>query len=81
MKIIEFDLTIIEFLKKRQLLSQYQKVKNKLRNDDLKSVKFRKRKPLKLNQYYFRINLKYRAIGKFKQGVFVVAEISKHQEK
>jgi len=51
-----------------------------LENGDLKSAKFRKRKPKKLEIYYFRINKKYRAIGQFKNDLFVVTEISDHQD-
>ena len=42
-------------------------------------MKFKKRRPKKPGQYYFRINQKYRAIGVFDGKDFIVTEISDHQ--
>lgn len=42
-------------------------------------MKFKKRRPKKSGQYYFRINQKYRAIGVFDGKDFIVTEISDHQ--
>lgn len=72
--------TCIDFLKTRDLKKQYIKAQNKLLSGDLKSVKFKKRKPTTADIYYFRINKQYRALGVFKEtGVFYVYEIDDHQ--
>jgi len=79
MKVVEKSDEILKYLKKRNLVNVYIKAKTLLENGDLKTVDFRKRKPRKYDIFYFRINKKYRAIGQFKDDLFVVTEISDHQ--
>jgi plasmid maintenance system killer protein len=79
MEVYEYDKSIVDYLIKRNLLSQYKKAKTLLKNNYLSSVDFKKRQPKTLGEYYFRINLKYRAIGVFDGEDFIVTEISDHQ--
>jgi len=58
---------------------QYQKAKLLLKHNYLLSIKFKKRQPKPLGEYYFRINQKYRAIGVFDGKDFIVTEILDHQ--
>lgn len=70
----------IDFLDSRNLRKQYLKAQSKLLTGDLKSIKFKKRKPKTANIYYFRINKQYRALGVFKDtGTLYVYEIDDHQ--
>ena len=71
---------ILPFLQKRNLLSRYSKCKNFLREDLLKVVDFKIRKPKSQGIYSFRINKKFRAFGIFRDGNFYVFEISDHQK-
>jgi len=57
----------------------YKKAKELLKNNQLTSVYFKKRKPKSSGRYYFRITKKYRAIGVFDGKDFIVTEISDHQ--
>ncbi len=79
MEVYELDETILDYLTKRNLLTQYKKAKAFLKNNHFSSVKFKKRKPKSVGGYYFRINKKYRAIGVFDGEDFIVTEISDHQ--
>ena len=79
MEVYELDESILNYLQKRNLVEQYKKAKEFLKNNHLASVKFKKRRPKKSGQYYFRINQKYRAIGIFDGKDFIVTEISDHQ--
>ena len=79
MEVYELDETIVDYLTKRNLVVQYQKAKEFLKNNYLASVDFKKRQPKTLGEYYFRINQKYRAIGIFDGKDFIVTEISDHQ--
>ena len=79
MEVYELDETILDYLSKRNIVPQYKKAKEFLKNNHLLSVKFKKRQPKSLGGYYFRINQKYRAIGVFDGQDFIVTEISDHQ--
>jgi hypothetical protein len=79
MKVIEFDSDIFKQLRKYNLVNKYFKKKIQIEKENLKSSQFKKRRPYHQEAYYFRIDKKYRAIGKFKGDIFVVFEISKHQ--
>ena len=79
MEVYELDKTILDYLTKRNLVEQYKKAKEFLKNSHLSSVKFKKRQPKSSGKYYFRINQKYRAIGVFDGKDFIVTEISDHQ--
>ena len=78
MKVYEREHVIV-YLKKRQLLAQYPKVKANLETGRLKQVDFKPRKPKTSRIYQFRITKKYRAFGHFIESDFVVASISDHQ--
>lgn len=79
MEVYELDTSVLKYLKKRNVLSQYTKAKELFKQNQLSSVKFKKRKPLSRGIYYFRINQKYRALGVFDGKDFIVTEISDHQ--
>jgi plasmid maintenance system killer protein len=79
MDVYELDESVIEYLTKRNLISKYKKAKELLKNNQLTSVYFKKRKPKSSGKYYFRITKKYRAIGVFDGKDFIVTEISDHQ--
>lgn len=70
---------IIAYIKKRNLVKQYLKVKRYLENDFFELVDLRKRKPKSANVFYFKIDKKYRAIGYIEDNTFIVTEISDHQ--
>ena len=67
-------------LKKRGLDKQYFKAVRFILLWSFDSVDLRKRKPKTADIYYFKINKQFRAIGKIKEGVFLVTSISNHQE-
>ena len=77
-KIIEYK-DVVSYIKSHNLLKQYKKSKNKILEWDLVSVDFRKRRPCKLEKYYFKINNKYRAFCYFKWSTLVIFEINDHQ--
>jgi hypothetical protein len=79
MEVYKYDKSVVDYLIKRNLLSQYKKAKALLKNNYLSSVDFKKRRPKTLGEYYFRNNLKYRAIGIFDGEDFIVTEISDYQ--
>lgn len=79
MEVYELDESIIKYLSKRNLVSQYKKAKEFLKANQFSAVKFKKRKPKSKGIYYFRINQKYRAIGVFDGTDFIVTEILDHQ--
>lgn len=79
MEVFELDNSIIKYLNKRNILTQYKKAKELLKQEQFSSISFKKRKPLSAGIYYFRINQKYRALGVFDGQDFIVTEISDHQ--
>jgi len=79
MEVYELDSSILDYLKRRNLVLKYKKAKELLKQNHLRSVQFKKRKPKSLGRYYFRISKKYRAIGVFDGVDFIVTEISDHQ--
>ncbi|RLD25674.1 MAG: hypothetical protein DRI54_04390 [Bacteroidetes bacterium] len=79
MEVYELDNSVLEYLEKRNLVLKYKKAKELLKQNHLRSVQFKKRKPKSLGRYYFRITKKYRAIGIFDGMDFIVTEISDHQ--
>ena len=80
MEVYELDESVIKYLSKRNLVEQYKKAKEFLKQNKFASIYFKKRKPRSSNKYYFRINRKYRAIGIFDGEDFIVTEISDHQD-
>ena len=79
MQVYELDESVLKYLTKRNLLSQYKKSKELLKQRQFSTIQFKKRKPKSAGKYYFRINEKYRAIGIFDGKDFIVTEISDHQ--
>ncbi len=72
-----------KYLKKRNLLSRYKKVKKYLLNSDNIYKKLKKRKPKKEGIYQFKINRQYRAYCVFSKeykDTIIVFKISDHQE-
>ena len=73
---------IIDYLTMRWLLDQYRKQKQAIQSWIIRWAFFKKREPIqspKKQVYYFRINKKYRALIKYKDGIYVVYEIDDHQ--
>jgi len=71
---------VYDYLKSRNLIGQYKKVKMYLLQGYTWKVNFKKRKPKGSGIYYFRINKKFRALGYFRdENIFVVVEIDDHQ--
>lgn len=79
MKVFE-KARVIPYLKKRGLVKQYLKQKQKIESGQYESVDLRKLEPKTLNRFYFKINSKYRACGYFLKGKgLVVTNIWDHQ--
>ena len=70
---------IQEFLIKRGLLKQYKLNKDKLLSWYTWKLDFKERKPTWSWVFSFRVNKKYRAIWYFRLNVFIIVEISNHQ--
>ena len=71
---------VYDYLKSRNLIGQYKKVKMYLLQGYTWKVNFKKRKPKGSGIYYFRINKKFRALGYFRdENIFVMVEIDDHQ--
>jgi plasmid maintenance system killer protein len=73
------DEDVIDYLNSRQLIKQYKKVKEYLKQGNFAQIKFKERSPKKCGIWYFRINKKYRAIGYFDNNDFIVSKIDDHQ--
>jgi len=78
MKVLEEE-GIVAYLKKRNIVKPYLKAKKYMEDGFYEVVDLRKRKPKKLQIFYFKINQKYRAIGYIENNTFIVTEISDHQ--
>jgi len=78
MKVLEEE-GIVDYLKKRNIVKPYLKAKKYMESGFYELVDLRKRKPKKLQIFYFKINQKYRAIGYIENDTFIVTEISDHQ--
>ena len=71
---------IKEFLEKRNLLNQYLKAVNFLKNWINQKLDFKERKPKWSWIYSFRINKQFRAIWYFdEENDFIVSKIDNHQ--
>lgn len=70
---------VIDYIRKRQIGSQYLKAKKHLESGRYDVVDFKIRKPRSARIYQFRITQKYRAFGHFVEDVFIIANISDHQ--
>lgn len=85
-KIIVKELSEVwKYIISRNLSIQYTKVKNMLKNWNLKNIDFKLRQPKKHKVYQFKINKKYRWFWIFRETkefwkIFVVTEISDHQD-
>ncbi len=78
-RVVELDDTVFEYLKSRGILKQYEKAKQYILAGRMGLVQFKKRKPLKEEEYEFRITQKYRAICYFRGSILVVVAIDDHQ--
>ena len=79
---IQEDEKIVDYLKKRSLLSQYKKIKKILLASKNIYKKLKKREPKKDGFYQFRINKQYRAYCVFSKvypDIIIVYEINNHQ--
>lgn len=79
MEVYELDENVLAYLTKRNIVSQYKKAKELLKQRQFKTIQFKKRQPKTNGVYYFRINKKYRALGVFDGQDFIVTDISDHQ--
>ena len=73
---------VIEYLKKRNLISQYTKIKKYILNSPNIFKNLKKRKPKKEGIYQFRINKQYRALCYFdevEKNTLIVFEVNDHQ--
>lgn len=78
-RIILEEKDVYEYLKDRNLITQYRKAKNYLLAGNSSNVLLRKRQPKSSGVYYFRINRQYRAIGYFDGDIFIVVQVDDHQ--
>jgi len=69
---------ILEFLKKRNLVSQYKKAKSNILSGYFTSSDFKLKKPKKDRIWYFRINKQYRALCIYGDQELIVLEIDPH---
>ena len=71
---------MFSYLRKRGLISQYQKAKRYLLEGHLLQTRFKERNPKGSGIWYFRINRQFRALGVFdEEGTLIVFEIDDHQ--
>ena len=56
---------VVEFLQKRQIITQYKKAKQYILSGMPKTTQFKQREPKHTDIFYFRINKQFRAWGKF----------------
>jgi len=68
----------IEYLEKRNLLSQYKKTKKNILLGIQSGAKLKIRQPKKDGVYYFRINKQFRAIVRKKEDSLFVIDIDNH---
>lgn len=70
---------ILDDLKARKLLKQYQKAKQSILSGHLKQVRFKLRQPKEAGIYAFRINKQFRALCIFKENELIIFSIDNHQ--
>lgn len=78
MKVVEHKRVVV-YLRKRNLLTQYQKAKQLLLQNLFGSVALKKRNPKSSNIWYFRINKQYRALCIRENGMLIVFAVDDHQ--
>ena len=78
MKVIEDD-NVVQYLKERGLVEQYQKAKHFITIGLFHSVCLKKRKPRSAGIWSFRVTKKYRALCKRKGSMLVVFRLDDHQ--
>ena len=72
MKILE-EKEVRKYLERRNIISQYRKVKKNFEEGSYQQIHFKKRQPKQFGEFQFRITDKYWAFGYFKdQSVFIV---------
>jgi len=71
--------SVVEYLKKRNLVKQYLKAKRNILNNNFKTVRLKRRQPQSENIWYFRISKKYRALAEKVGDKLYVFKISDHQ--
>lgn len=69
-KIVEKE-TAILYMRERNLLKQYKKSKQYLLSGFFNLVNFKKRKPIKDQIWYFRINKQFRALCHFRDDILI----------
>lgn len=71
---------VARYLKSRDLISQYKKVKNYILMGRILSVRLKKRQPKEYNVWSFRVNKKFRAFAYLDKTALKVFHIDDHQE-
>ena len=70
----------IKYIKSRHLVKPYLKAKKYIELGLYEMVDLKKRRPYKLNKFYFRINHQFRAFGYISDSnELIVTDISDHQ--
>ncbi len=77
--IITSTTEVADYLRKRQLVSQFQKAIIKLKTGNYSGLDFKKRKPENAGIWSFRINQKYRAWCRRKDNELTIYLIDDHQ--
>lgn len=70
---------IIEYLKLRNLLKQYDKAKKYLLLGNLQQADLKLRHPKELEVYSFRVNKQFRAFCVYRENQLIVFRIDNHQ--
>ena len=78
-RVVELDTVVIEYLKSRGIIRQYEKAKQHILAGRMGLIQLKKRKPLKEEKYEFRITQKYRALCRFSGPALIVFAIDDHQ--
>ena len=79
MEVYEANAEVVAFLKSQNILAQYKKAKEQIKNQQYKIALLKKREPKKDGIYQFRITRKYRAFAIRKENRLIVFSISDHQ--
>jgi plasmid maintenance system killer protein len=70
---------VVEYLKSRNLLKQYQKAKKLILQGHSSKVRLGKLEPKRARVWYFRVNKQYRAKAYYQQGDLRIYMIDDHQ--
>jgi len=77
--IIDVSREAFIYAQSRQLLNQFRKTLEKLKEGSFNGLDLKKREPKSHRVWSFRINKKYRALATLERGNFYIYEIDDHQ--